>query len=93
MYLMPLIENVLLVGFLFLAIFNFKKPEKESIYFVLFSLVFIVYLSAMIGLVTPILGAIVRYKLPVMPFLYLVILTFVDKEKLKIKFPFLNKYI
>jgi hypothetical protein len=47
----------------------------------------------MIGLVTPILGAIVRYKLPLMPFILMIIFTFTDIEKLIQKFPFIKKLV
>ena len=47
-----------------------------------FSLFFTVTLGALIGWVTPILGAIVRYKIPLMPFLILIPTYYIDSDKL-----------
>jgi hypothetical protein len=93
MYIMPIAENSLMLLMLLAMLFFFTKPDKETFLFLLFALVFILYLSAMIGLVTPILGAIVRYKLPLMPFLFLIFLSCIDREKLINKVPLLNKFI
>ena len=47
-----------------------------------FALAFSLFLLTIIGLTTPILGAIVRYKIPALPFLILVALLFLDVQKL-----------
>jgi hypothetical protein len=60
-----IIENWLLFGFLFYAIFKRKRNlrTEQKLLIVLLS-VFSLYLTVMIGWVTPVLGAIIRYKLP-----------------------------
>ncbi|MFN4235436.1 MAG: hypothetical protein ACK4IK_11605 [Bacteroidia bacterium] len=93
MYLMPFFENLLLLLLVILVILNFKKPDKQVQYFSMFALVFIVYLATMIGLTTPILGAIVRYKLPLMPFLLLILFQCLNIEKIIQKYPIINKLI
>ena len=40
------------------------------------------FLFAIIGITTPITGALVRYKVPALPFLVIGILTFIDPKKL-----------
>jgi hypothetical protein len=93
LYVMPLLENLGLLMLTILMILNFKKPNREEQYFIIFAVVLIIYLAVMIGLVTPILGAIVRYKLPLMPFILMIIFTFTDIEKLIQKFPFIKKLV
>jgi hypothetical protein len=53
----------------------------------------VLLLFVLIGLTTPILGAMVRYKIPGLPFLLIVFLLMLDKEKLLNKFPGLKKII
>ena len=70
-YLPSILESTLLIfGF---CLFLFKKRisldinQKLIIYFSLF---FSMFLALLIGLATPVLGAIVRYRVPYLPFLY-----------------------
>jgi hypothetical protein len=93
LHVMPLLENLGLLMLIIFMILNFKKPNREEQYFIIFALVFIIYLAVMIGLVTPILGAIIRYKLPLMPFILMVIFTFTDTEKLIRKYPFIKMLV
>lgn len=82
---MAAIENSLYILLLLLAIWF----RRRSIHDVLaMSLCFILGLSILIGSVTPVLGAVVRYKVPALPFLILALYVMMDKEKLKkLKFP------
>lgn len=68
------IEN-LAYGLLFiLAIVKFKKSNAENLLLALTCLSFVVGLGLLIGLITPVLGAIVRYKIPALPFLVIMFL-------------------
>lgn len=93
MYVMPIAENLFLLGLVIFMFIFYQKPNNQEQKFLMFSLVFIVYLATMIGLVTPILGAIVRYKLPLMPFIFMLIITSINREKVIQKFPILTKLI
>lgn len=86
------IENLLILVFIIICIaFHLKKiPNKHLIYF---CICIVVLLFTLIGLTTPILGAVVRYKIPALPFLLIAFLLVLDKQKLLKKFPFLNKII
>jgi hypothetical protein len=85
------IENVLLLLFFILAFFYSDfKSINWNLFFCLISIVFISYL--LIGLTTTISGAIVRYKVPFLPFLWMIPLMFIREDILK-KIPFLNKEI
>lgn len=61
---------LLLFSFLFL---NFNKiKQADKLY--LFSIIFVINMFILIGLVTPVMGAIVRYKTIALPFLMFIIL-------------------
>lgn len=85
------IENFVILALLILYFFYFRKPGKEHIQWVLFCASFVVFLALLIGWTTPIMGAIVRYKLPLLPFLFLILLfiskkpTFISRFELWIK--------
>ncbi len=87
--LMAAIENMM---FLILFIFSlfFFKFKKENINILLFCLFFVLITFLLTGLTTPVLGAVVRYKVPALPFLAIVLLLVIDKEKVLTKFKFLN---
>jgi len=75
-------ENLIL-GFLFLiVILFFKPPNREAISFLMFNICMVVLLFVLIGLITPILGAIVRYRIIALPALTFIILNFYDREKM-----------
>ncbi|MBR5984671.1 MAG: hypothetical protein IK025_13250 [Bacteroidales bacterium] len=76
-------ENIVfLLLFLYMCI-RFKQIEEKQIRFVLFTLCFMLVLYALIGMTTPNLGALVRYKIPVMPFMLFSILICINFDLLK----------
>jgi hypothetical protein len=78
----PLLENLFIIGILILSWFYGKKVSAMQWKFVIFCLTFSIILFLIIGLTTPILGAIVRYKIPAIPFLMFAALMFFDGQKL-----------
>jgi len=77
------LENALFLVCLILAIyyfFNNKNSNFSDLYFP--ALFFVVNMFVMIGLVTPIIGAIVRYKVPALPFLALLLISNIDFSKM-----------
>jgi len=76
------LENILIIFILGASVFYRKKVSPQQWKFVIFALAFSLFLLIIIGLTTPILGAIVRYKIPALPFLILVALLFLDVQKL-----------
>ena len=74
------IENLLILFFLVFTLFTFKKPDDSNRGFFWMSVFFIVSLFSLIGLTTPVLGAIVRYKIPALPFLGFIILSLTRKR-------------
>jgi len=51
---------------------------------------FVLILFILTGIATPVMGAIVRYKVPALPFLLIVFLLIIDKDKLLKKIAFLK---
>ena len=85
------VENlVFLLLFIYMCI-RFKTMDNNQLRFVLFSLSFMVLLYGLIGMTTPNLGALVRYKIPVMPFLLFSILICTNFDLLKKLMHFRNK--
>lgn len=74
------LENGLIIMLILTSLFYCNKKKMNPI--IAFSLFFTVTLGALIGWVTPILGAIVRYKIPLMPFLILIPTYYIDSDKL-----------
>ncbi len=84
------LENVCYIMCILLGVFCFKIPEKNNeILFFCFSVFVFVFVLA--GLTTPITGALVRYKTPVLPFMMIFIFMLIDNEKWK-KIPILGTY-
>ncbi len=81
--LMSATENVFILLLLVLFIIFFKKNFKDP--FLWFSISFVLILFTLIGLTTPVLGALVRYKAPALPFLGMIILYLTDVDKIKDK--------
>jgi hypothetical protein len=76
------VENLLLV-FAFIAFILFpKRSGKPNKGFWLTSFFFVLTLALLIGWVTPILGAIVRYKIPLLPFCYILLFSITDFKKM-----------
>ena len=89
MMLMAALENFLLMTIMAICIL-FSKKKIDNWNFMFFCIGFVVILFTLIGLITPILGALVRYKIPALPFLLIIFLLVFDKQKFIAKFPRLN---
>ena len=76
------VENILLLFAIIFALFQKKKSTISSFNFIVFCLLFTFLLYAIIGISTPILGALVRYKIPAMPFLTIAVLAFIQIENI-----------
>ena len=85
------LENLLISILVLVCFLFFKKPtiDEQTIFIFCSSFVFILFSIA--GLTTPVLGALVRYKIPALPYLFIVFIILTDDEKLQKRFPFLKK--
>jgi len=77
------IENLGIITLSLLVIVFFKKPTKNQLPFIYFGLYFSILLSVLIGWTVPVLGAIVRYKIPFLPFTFSILLLCIDFDKIK----------
>lgn len=74
------LENLITILFIFIAlIFRNKKMHISTF---LFCASFTVILFALAGMTTPVLGALVRYKIPAQPFLYALLLMSIHWTKI-----------
>ena len=64
------IENYFLLFIILLSVIFFKKPENGEWSFIILSVSFTLLLAVLIGFTTPVLGALVRYKVPFLPFIF-----------------------
>ena len=80
------VENLIIITLIGLALIFPLKPTYKQKQFIYFSFYFTILLSIFIGLIVPVLGAIVRYKIPYLPLIYLLLLSIIDFKKIKIKF-------
>jgi hypothetical protein len=83
------IENLCILLLMVIAAFFFKL-KKEHSNIVAFCISFVAITFILTGLTTPVLGAIVRYKVPALPFLFITAFLIMDKSKLMNKFKFLK---
>ena len=85
------LENL---GYLFFFIFCFYFRQKikvdKNLMYLLISTIVLSFL--LIGITTTVMGAIVRYKVPFIPFLLMTPLLMLDVEKIK-KLPFIRKLV
>ena len=85
------VENMCFLILIVICIW-FRKVKSEINFNLLwFCLLFVLINYWLIGSVTPILGAIIRYKVPMLPFIIIAILHILDKHKLEEKFNFIKK--
>lgn len=79
---MAAIENALIICILVAGLF-YLKPQNLANHDVWYCLSFISILFVLIGLTTPVLGALVRYKVPALPFLGILLLTAANNERMQ----------
>lgn len=82
--LMAAFENLLLLGGIIAILLRFRKPNAAEQNFILLALSFVILLFVLIGWVTPVLGAMVRYKVPALPFLGVVLVMLYSKTGKKV---------
>lgn len=77
------IESLMLISFLIFGILRRKRISTKQKNIVYSTIIFIVLLSLIIGWVTPVLGAIVRYRIPVQLGFLLLITLLIHPKKSK----------
>jgi hypothetical protein len=82
LFIPSVLENILVFSLVFFALRNKDQLDAAKKNFVLFCLTFTIVLFLIIGLTTPIIGAIVRYKIPALPFFVFGLLLCVKQSQL-----------
>lgn len=90
MNLLPALENLLMILLLVLIVFFPRKIFSPEMFG--FCLTFSLLLLLVMGLTTPVLGALVRYRIAAQPFLYVALLMCIDRGKLMMKWKWLEKF-
>lgn len=80
--LMTAIEHLFYLGILILPFLFKRKTYQSDRLLILYSATFLIIAGSIIGSTTPILGAIVRYKSPLIPFYLMLVFTLIDFPKL-----------
>ncbi len=76
------LENIFLIVFCILCLAGFSKSSINKLPSVFFlAIYFSVIMFILIGLVTPVIGALVRYKVPALPFLMFSFICLTGKDK------------
>ena len=83
---LPFIENILIYGALTYALYIKAKSQiqlhKNAVVLLFSAISFIILLYTLIGLTTPVIGAMVRYKIPATLFLiFIIYILFTHNEK------------
>ncbi|MGB6037441.1 MAG: hypothetical protein WBG42_14295 [Cryomorphaceae bacterium] len=93
LYVPAALENLFLFITLGLMLWNFRRPYGLAIPIIAFGVSVVLVLGVLIGEVVPVLGAVVRYKMPALIFLFIVIFGLTDHVMLQRRFPFLRKIL
>lgn len=80
------LENMIVIILLIFYLFHLNKRAGEKALVILFCLSFVILLALLIGWTTPIMGAIVRYKLPLLPFVVFILLFISNKPGFVFRF-------
>lgn len=88
---MASLENALFLAFFMLCIV-FRKRAPVNLNLLCLCLAVVILSYCLIGITTTVAGAIVRYKVPFIPFLLMIPLLFLDVERLK-KMPVLKWFL
>jgi hypothetical protein len=93
LYIPAALENFLLFVVILVMLWNFRRPYGLAIPIIAFSLSTVLTLGVLIGEVVPVLGAVVRYKMPALIFLFVLLFSLIDHIRLQRRLPFLRKMI
>lgn len=77
----PLIENLFVISLAIFCLIWRKKISDKQLKFVFLCFSFTLTVYIVIGLTTPITGALVRYKIPALPFLWMALLILINTQK------------
>lgn len=91
MLILPFLENIILLIMILAAMVFRKTNSARDVFW--FCVMFAAVTLVVIGITTPVLGAIVRYRITALPFVMLALLIITDRKKLLIKWPGLARFL
>lgn len=91
MMLASALENLMVIGIILLCFFLFNRNNTKHLKLVLFLLLSSLTYFALIGMCTPVLGNMVRYKAPLLPLFLLAFIILADEAKLVSRLPLLQR--
>jgi hypothetical protein len=77
------LENLFIIFVMILTIIFHNKISLKEFPWFWFCVSFVLILFILCGLTTPVLGALVRYRTPGLPFLFIIFLSFIDLKKIQ----------
>ena len=86
-----MLENLFLWLLIFACVLWYKKASFKAVFW--FCIVFALITLAVTGLTTPVLGALVRYRITAVPFLLFALLLCIDRQKVVKRLPFLDRIL
>ena len=90
MILLSALENILIILLIIVCLISINANRKKLNPIIIFSLIFIFLLFVLIGLISPVLGAMVRYRIVAIPNLLFVLIYYYDRIKLINRLHFLK---
>ena len=87
------LENLMWCLIFSIVLFNLKIKNLKAEPLFMLAVIYTLSLFVLIGLVTPVMGAIVRYKIQALPFLFFALLYATNTDLLKSRFPVIKKLI
>ncbi len=93
LYLPAALENLLLLACLFVMLWNFRRPYGLGVPLIAFALSFVLMTGVFIGGIVPVMGAVVRYKMPALIFLFALSFILTDHILLQRRFPFIRRIV
>ncbi len=86
-----MLENLLLWLLIFACIIWYRKPSSKAVFW--FCVVYALITLAVTGLTTPVLGALVRYRITAIPFVMFALLQCIDRQKVVKRIPILDRIL
>lgn len=85
------LENLLLWLLIIACTLWYKKASVKAVFW--FCIVYALITLAVTGLTTPVLGALVRYRITAVPFVLFALLQCIDRQKVVRRLPFLDRIL
>lgn len=88
---LPALENIFVLVLIILLVMSIRPIKQINFNLMLFCLLYAFSLHLVVGITTPVLGAIARYKIPAMGFLLIGFMIASNTNKLFLKIPLLKR--